>query len=410
MTRLWGNYFRIIIVVTSFLCLVSICSNHSIINLTFICMKEDFSLTTATENGTLKSAYDFNQNQKTYINWAVGFGTILGTFPMNYLFVRIGARIPFFSAGILSAIATGLTPFVAGQSMWIFVTLRFLQLCASSTFGWKWSFYLHAVSGSILFVTWFLLYKDDPTLHKSVSSKELLKIQKNKSEAHIKDNKIVPYLKIFTSPVILTVWFCAFTELSTFILISQYAPAYFREVLGFDIVTIGLLNGIMTAIHIPFRFVCAFLSDKISFISEITKIHIFNTLAVGCVGISFIVFGFIPAKHNITAVVCLAILECFMSFNSGGFYKCGTLHARQFSSTVISAIQFSKCVALITGPALVNLFVSDESNQSQWSHVFMTLAATTFVANILSFVYFMDQPAEWTKEENCSKKEQDVNC
>ncbi|CAO4373345.1 unnamed protein product [Caenorhabditis nigoni] len=188
-------------------------------------------------------------------------------------------------------------------------------LCASSTFGWKWSFYLHAVSGFILFVTWFLLYKDDPTLHKSVSSKELLKIQKSKSEAHIKDNKIVPYLKIFTSPVIRTVWFCAFTELSTFILISQYAPAYFREVLGFDIVTIGLLNGIMTAIHIPFRFVCAFLSDKISFI---------------------------PAKHNITAVVCLAILECFMSFNSGGFYKCGTLHARQFSSTVISAIQFSK--------------------------------------------------------------------
>ncbi|EGT40135.1 hypothetical protein CAEBREN_28951 [Caenorhabditis brenneri] len=457
MIRLWGNYFRIIIVLISFLCLVSVCSNYIIINFTFICMKDDFSEATEA-NGTLKSIYDYTPTEKKYILWAVAFGTMIGTFPINVLYVKYGARIPFFSAGVLSALTTGFTPWAAGQPMWIFVILRFLQgvaysadfaaigiviskwaslnetaifiatltsftsiasiitngvsgVICDSSLGWKWSFYLHAVVCFFVFSLWVLIYKDDPTFHKSVSVKELGKIQKNKSEAHIKDGMKVPYKAIFTSPVVLTVWLCAFTELSTLIMIATYAPIYFRSVLKFDIKIIGFYLGIMTAIHIPFRFVCAFLSDKMKFVSEILKIHIFNTLAVGFVGISFVVFGQIPPEHNISAVVCLAILECFISFNSGGFYKCGTLHSRQFASTVISAIQFTKCISLFSGPALVAFFVTDESNQTQWSHVFMTLAGFTFVANILSFIFFTDKPAKWTEDGGTvkyTKKEEDT--
>ncbi|EFP07279.1 hypothetical protein CRE_13522 [Caenorhabditis remanei] len=449
MTRLWGNYFRVIIVLTSFMCLVSVCSNYIIINFTFICMKDDFSQTRIL-NGTEKSFYDYTPTEKKYILWAVALGTVVGIFPMNVLYVRLGARIAFFSAGVLSAFTTGLTPWAASQSMWFLMALRFLQgvaysadfaaigiviskwapldetavfiatltsftsissiitngvsgVICESDLGWKWSFYFHSAACLFVFITWALIYKDDPTLHKSVSAKELGKIQKNKSEAHINDDMKIPYVKIFTSPVVLTVWLCAFTELSTLILIATYAPIYFRSVLGFDvsiIKIIGFYLGIMLAIHLPFRFVCAFLSDKTKCISEMKKIHIFNTLAVGFVGISFIVFSFsqIPAEHNISAVVCLAILECFTSFNCGGFYKCGTLHARQFSSIVISAIQFTKCISLFSGPALVAFFVTDEKNQVEWSYVFITLAGFTFLANVLSFIFFTDQPAKWTED------------
>uniref|UniRef100_A0A1I7T3X1 MFS domain-containing protein n=1 Tax=Caenorhabditis tropicalis TaxID=1561998 RepID=A0A1I7T3X1_9PELO len=442
MTRLWGNYFRVIIVLLSFMCLVSVCSNYIIINFTFIYRK---------------SIYDYTPTEKKYILWAVAFGTIVGTFPMNVLYVRFGARIAFFSAGVLSAVTTAFTPWAASQSMWYLVALRFLQgvaysadfaaigvviskwapldetavfistltsftsissiitngvsgVICESEWGWKWSFYFHAAACLFVFVTWAMVYRDDPSFHKSVSAKELGKIQKNKSESHIRDDMKIPYTKIFTSPVVITVWLCAFTELSTLILIATYAPIYFRSVLGFDIKLIGFYLGIMLAIHLPFRFVCAFLSDKTKCISEITKIHIFNTLSVGFVGISFIVFSQIPREHNISAVVCLAILECFTSFNCGGFYKCGTLHARQFSSIVISAIQFTKCISLFSGPALVAFFVSDESNQTQWSHVFLTLAGFTFLANILSFVFFTDQPAKWTEEGGAVKysKKKDI--
>ncbi|CAI2351814.1 unnamed protein product [Caenorhabditis sp. 36 PRJEB53466] len=472
--RVCGDYFRVLIVLISFLCLVSVCSNYIIINFTFICMKDDLS-EARDVNGTLTSIYDYTPTEKKYILWAVAFGTMLGTFPINILYVRFGAKFPFFFAGVLSAITTGLTPWAASQSMSIFIILRFLQgvaysadfaaigiviskwaplketaifiatltsftsiasiitnglsgvICASSL-GWKWSFYLHAIACLIVFTAWVLVYKDDPSVHRSVSEKELGRIQKNKSEAHLKDGMAVPYTAIFTSPVVLTVWLCAFTELSTLILIATYAPIYFRSVLGFDvsperspnflinletvqIKLIGFYLGLLTAIHLPFRFVCAFLSDKAKCVSELSKIHIFNTLAVGFVGISFIIFGQIPPEHSISAVICLAILECFISFNCGGFYKCGTLHSRQFASTVISAIQFTKCISLFSGPALVSFFVTDEANQTQWSHVFLTLASFSFLANVLSFIFFTDKPAKWTEDGGVvkySKKADDV--
>uniref|UniRef100_A0A1I7UZL8 MFS domain-containing protein n=1 Tax=Caenorhabditis tropicalis TaxID=1561998 RepID=A0A1I7UZL8_9PELO len=382
-------------------------------------MKDDFSETTTDFNGTVKSIYDYTPTEKKYILWAVALGTMIGTFPINVLYVKYGARIPFFAAGVLSALTTAdfaaigiviskwapldetalfiatLTSFTSIASI---ITNGVSGVICDSSLGWKWSFYLHAIACLSVFIIWVLIYKDDPSFHKCVSTKELGSIQKNKSEAHIKDGMDVPYKEIFTSPVIWTVWLCAFTELSTLILIATYAPIYFRSVLGFDIKIIGFYLGIMIAIHLPFRFVCAFLSDKIKCLSEILKIHIFNTLAVGFIGISFLIFGQIPPEHNISAVVCLAILECFISFNSGGFYKCGTLHSRQFASTVISAIQFTKCISLFSGPALVAFFVSDESNQTQWSHVFMTLAGFTFLANILSFIFFTDKPAKWTED------------
>uniref|UniRef100_A0A8R1DM24 MFS domain-containing protein n=1 Tax=Caenorhabditis japonica TaxID=281687 RepID=A0A8R1DM24_CAEJA len=238
--RLWGNYFRVVIVLISFLCLVSVCSNYIIINFTFICMKDDME-GAVDVNGTLKSIYDYTPTEKKYILWAVAFGTMVGTFPINVLYVQYGAKLPFFFAGVLSAVTTGLTPWAAASgSMWIFIALRFLQICDSSL-GWKWSFYLHAAACLVVFGVWVLVYKDDPQLHKSVSGKELGRIQKNKSEAHIghrdgkgKSKLVVPYRSIFLSPVVITVWLCAFTELSTLILIATYAPIYFRSVLGFD--------------------------------------------------------------------------------------------------------------------------------------------------------------------------------
>ncbi|CAO4373341.1 unnamed protein product [Caenorhabditis nigoni] len=91
-------------------------------------MKDDFSKTIDNGNGTLKSIYDYSPTEKKYILWAVAFGTMIGTFPINFLYVRYGTRYPFFSAGVLSAATTALTPWAAGQSMWIFVALRFMQV------------------------------------------------------------------------------------------------------------------------------------------------------------------------------------------------------------------------------------------------------------------------------------------
>uniref|UniRef100_A0A8R1HPV6 MFS domain-containing protein n=1 Tax=Caenorhabditis japonica TaxID=281687 RepID=A0A8R1HPV6_CAEJA len=124
--------FRYLVVFLGLACLTSILSNYIIINFTFICMKDDPTGVEIGENGTMHNRYDYSVAEKSAIVWAVAVGTILGTGPINYSYVRYGARIPFFIAGIVSAIATILTPIGAYLGLPYLLALRFAQGLAYS--------------------------------------------------------------------------------------------------------------------------------------------------------------------------------------------------------------------------------------------------------------------------------------
>ncbi|PIO54650.1 hypothetical protein TELCIR_23980 [Teladorsagia circumcincta] len=126
-------------------------------------------------------------------------------------------------------------------SVAIRVTLVLLQLC-SSDFGWRAAFYFHAAFGFLVFCLWIVFYQDDPQLHPSVSEKELEKIQRDKTQAHIERDSFVPYKAILQNTVILVVWCNAFVEMVTVTLLLVYAPTYFHVVLGYDIPTTGNLD------------------------------------------------------------------------------------------------------------------------------------------------------------------------
>lgn len=92
----------------------------------------------------------------------------------------------------------------------------------------------------------------------------------------------------------------------------------------------------------------------------------------------------------------------FVAVNVGGFYKCAALHARfdkhkflvkmhvfrQHAHVVIAAIQFTKCLALFSAPAVVAFFVETESNREEWIPVFVSLGVSMFiVSSMLKFKF-----------------------
>ncbi|CAI2354377.1 unnamed protein product [Caenorhabditis sp. 36 PRJEB53466] len=444
----YGNYYRYIVLFVGFFCLSSVCSNYIIINFTFICMKEDMSETRFINN-TVKSVYDYSSAEKKYIMWSVGAGTIVGTIPTNWLVVRYGAKWPFLVAGLVSLIATALIPFASKTSLIFLLVLRFFQglaystdfaaigimtvrwaplretaffiatltcftgvasmitnsatgLICQSSLGWQYAYYFHSFAGIILFALWSWVYIDDPQETKRISGKELSRIHKNKSAAHLEKNASIPYLKIFTSPVILVVWLNAFFEMSAVILFATYMPIYFHQVLGFSVPETGFYVAVILGFNIPLRLVAATFSDRITVIPEKWKLIVFNTLSVGVSGLVLCLVGFVPAEEKVKSFVLILSVMMFVALNCGGFYKCAALHARQHAHIVIAAIQFTKCLALFSAPALVAFFVTTESNRVEWIPVFITLGASMFVANLISVFVFTDEPAEWTDPDKKS--------
>ncbi|KAF1752636.1 hypothetical protein GCK72_019191 [Caenorhabditis remanei] len=294
-------------------------------------------------------------------------------------------------------------------------------LICESSLGWKWSYYLHAIAGLVLFALWFLVYIDHPQETKRVSDQELQKIQKNKSEAHLSKKCDVPYMKLVTSPIILCVWANAFFDLTAAIMFSTYVPVYLHEVLKFGITETGFYASLILGLSLPVRFVFALVSDKLKFISETAKIRIFNTVSVGVSGLFFASIGyvskkllfnmkiaepirFIPMEQRGWSLFCSIMTMCCIGVNSGGFYKSGVLHSRQFAHVVITAIQWMKCLALFVAPALVSVFVSEESNRLQWIWVFLVLGGCMIAINIISLFILTDQPAKWTETEEINEK------
>ena len=102
---------------------------------------------------TLKSIYDYDPEQKKYIMWAVGTGTVIGTIPTNWLVVNYGAKWPFLIAGLVSAGSTVMIPFAAKNSYFLLLFLRFLQvsfqfcqICSTDSFINTAHFYIFRVS------------------------------------------------------------------------------------------------------------------------------------------------------------------------------------------------------------------------------------------------------------------------
>ncbi|VDN04901.1 unnamed protein product [Thelazia callipaeda] len=282
------------------------------------------------------------------------------------------------------------------------------SLCESSL-GWPAVYYMHSAFGLFIFIVWLSFYRDQPEMHKNISEIELEKIYREKSNGYRSDNKI-PYLAIIKNPVILTVWFNAFVEIVSGLFLLSYGPTYLKFVLKFrfaffSIEGTGFLVALQGLSFLPVRIIAGFMSDKIKCMKEYQKMVLFNSLSLVGAGVLYSILGFIPINYPVTSVIVIAATHAVMAFNVGGFYKCGTFVARQYSHFVISNIQFIKCFALFISPLFVAIFVSEDSAQEQWRIIFIIMAISLLVANIIFCFLATDKAGKFTILPSTEKKQ-----
>ncbi|KAK6059336.1 hypothetical protein COOONC_03036 [Cooperia oncophora] len=242
------------------------------------------------------------------------------------------------------------------------------ELCESSL-GWPSVYYLHAALSGALFTAWYYYYRNNPAEHPSMTDIELEKIHRGKGDVKerfstpikvscrielqhknnpaehpsmtdielekihrgkgdVKEKESTPIKEIMTHPVMWAVWLSAFGELMMSQFIVMYAPTYLKEVLGFRVAHTGYFVAVPRALHLAFKIISGIASDKIEFLTEKTKMKIFNTIALTVSGTFFCILGFLSRDLANYALIALLIIECSTGFICGGFYKCATLVAR----------------------------------------------------------------------------------
>ncbi|CAD5208238.1 unnamed protein product [Bursaphelenchus xylophilus] len=436
--------FRYFILFLTMCCLTSICSNVLAFNVTMLCRDDGNMTHTVTDKA--------EQSRNSKLLWAMSIGSILSTFPFNWLYGRYGARWVFFTAGVISFSSTALVPAANDLHLYAFLVIRFFQgvsfganfaaigmvcsrwaaleengfflsamtifsqvsavitnpisgeLCVSPL-GWRSVYYFHAAVGPILFGLWIWLYTDYPEHHKKVNDSEKRIIMTGKQSNERKLDGFLPYKQILTNKVVLVVWFNAFADIISSIFLLTYFATYLRDVLGYSLEISATLSMFPPLAHIPSKLFFGWVSDRIKFLSEVNKMRICNTIALKGSAILFIAVGFIPNSWAAWSVACTTLNYAVIGANCGGFYKCGSLVSRQYTHFIIANIQFLKCVSFFYSPLMVYLFVSDQSDRDQWRIIYLIMAGTCIVANILFLIYVTDRPGNFTQINKANSKE-----
>lgn len=120
----FSHRYRHLILILTCLCLTSISSNMIALNFTIICMAPN----NETIHANLAPLHSYTQSEKSWLNWAVGIGAMIGTFPLNALYTHFGARYVFLFAGVLSAFSTVIIPLVSEMGLSYFIAARFIQV------------------------------------------------------------------------------------------------------------------------------------------------------------------------------------------------------------------------------------------------------------------------------------------
>ncbi|KAJ1368654.1 hypothetical protein KIN20_029881 [Parelaphostrongylus tenuis] len=232
-----------------------------------------------------------------------------------------------------------------------------------------------------------------PKKHPFVADREWRKISFGKPP--VLKKAALPLQRIFTSMVIWAIWIAVIGNFLVSQFTITYSPLYLSYVLGFPTMSAGFLTIAPLAAQLLIKLATGLASDRLSCLSEVGKLRLFNSIALLGSGLFFILVAVIPPAGNTLDVVLIIIPVALLGFSSGGYPKCAVMVSRQYSPFVMSIVQIVACCSLLTGSFLVPALTRNDTFE-EWRTVFLIYAIVLTLSNTIFVVFARSEPAKWT--------------
>ncbi|KAI1713865.1 major facilitator superfamily domain-containing protein [Ditylenchus destructor] len=474
----FGHNTRYIVLLICTVSLTLLVSNSLALNFTVICMRKqplvsnsepeydgsqrisrsvdanDFGATKNYSNESLltvpldeKSAENsmFSLSEQAALFSATAVGSFIGTLPITYLTSNFGVRRMFTGYGLLSALATLLTPLSTVIGFWTVFAMRVIQgfgiatsfvamgavsaawsplktsgmyvawischlqfgpmftmpiageLCESK-WGWESVYYLQGVLTIIVFALFYYFYRDSPRFQRNVSEKELTKIEAGKAgiktEKSDKETKKVPYVAMLRDRVVWGIIISSAAAQLGFQLFQQYGPTYLNKVLGMNVEKTGISAALPFALSCIVKMLAGPLSDYVP-MSDKGRVILFASVSQYAMAACFAALAILPASQITLLQVCFTGATVFSGLNCVGVVKCIQLAARDLSHVIYAwnTLLYSFIVLLM--PLFVSL-VAPENTMEQWGRIYVAVSILVIAATTLFNFTAEVEPRHWT--------------
>uniref|UniRef100_A0AC35F0X2 Major facilitator superfamily (MFS) profile domain-containing protein n=1 Tax=Panagrolaimus sp. PS1159 TaxID=55785 RepID=A0AC35F0X2_9BILA len=382
----------------------------------------------------------------------VAAGALIANLPIVTLINMYGPRYMFTAVGLFGAIATACVPLALRTGWYWFLFIRVLQgiafagdmatfgsfmnywtyfkqnafftstlcvyvqlapvftnpisglICGSSV-GWPGIYYVHAAVSAMLFVIFFFTYRNFPDEHPRVSHIERGKIARGR-ELGIDYTKRIPYKAILSSPAAWAVFIGGLGNFAGINLLYQFSPTYLNKVQGYKVLSTGFVAALPPLGMATMKELSGLSNDRIRCITETVKTKIYNSISFFSMAVFLCILSFIPANSGSIALIIMTIGATLQGFNTGGFYKNGSVIAGPYAPFVMGQISTAMTITMLVIPLIVNP-LTPNNTQDEWALAFYAVAAIMVVCNILYCFMASGEQQYWAKSEYWRKIDAD---
>ncbi|CAB3406703.1 unnamed protein product [Caenorhabditis bovis] len=267
------------------------------------------------------------------------------------------------------------------------------EMCSSSLFGWKATYYVLGTLTFILSTALAYFYSDSVEDNKHLNENEKKYILSGKHE--MKHKESVPYKKMFADT---TIWINIIMFVGYYlamIVYQQYSPTIIRRVLDFSIREAGYFSAIPQLIAILIKVVggrlldCNFgVSQKVMlavplvFLETLSAIALFLTGFVDDRVLSLVAMLVFASLHFFVPVICSRTIQ---------------IRAAQHAHFALNFIVIIAGISQIVIPLGVQA-AAPENSREQWSRIFYFLAITVVLTILMYMAFTRVAAAKWTKK------------
>ncbi|CAD5226973.1 unnamed protein product [Bursaphelenchus xylophilus] len=266
--------------------------------------------------------------------------------------------------------------------------------------GWPSAFYVYAVMGVFLLISWLYYIDDTPENPRYCPEEELDLIRADGHMAKLKGEKIVtPWGKVVTS---FSVWAIALSSFSqNFMNVGTivYLPAYYENILGLKLSRNGIMSALPFVVQLITKILFTWWADYlksrgIMTLNGVTKL--FNSLASFGAGVCYILIAYCDCN---TANVAIFLATMAVGLSSGfipGYNTSVVCVAPKYTSSVASFSRFFAQVASVAAPYMIGLVVVDDTKE-EWKMAFFIMAFILISTGVAFQIWGTGNIEEWAK-------------
>ncbi|KAI1701607.1 major facilitator superfamily domain-containing protein [Ditylenchus destructor] len=396
--------------------------------------------------------YDYSPIHMNALFSASALGTLFGTFPLSYFVSKYNVRYTFSAYALVSALTTLLIPLSAQIGYPVLFALRIIQgfggsaslmmlgsvtnawspLASAGTFmiilsthyqfgpilimptaaglcesrwGWPMVYYFQGSLTLILLLIFFAFFRDSPREHPLVNQKELDRIEKGKDvilKQKCQEREAVPYKAIFTDYMVWIVWLGFFGDEVAYQIFQQYGPLFLNKALGMNIQDTGYAAALPFIVSIVTKLIAGPISDRMTCISDRSRINIFAVLSQGGCIICYACLALFPILMTDVPTWLMQVFYTSVNMFCGlaflGMIKSAAVIAKQYSHVTMTGVCTTSSLIILILPLVVSLIVPDNTLE-QWTRLFIGMPFIQLTTTTIFLIFCDSKPRPWTKRD-----------